>query len=271
MSSLVSICIPTYNRCDRVIKAVESALGQTYEMIEVIVSDNGSDCDVISALSMYPSVVVLREEVNRGMNANWNKCIDAANGDYVILLSDDDLLHPTMVTELLEGLIVNSCSIAYGLTSNQTSTGFEFIESGEAFVNEYLSSNRVVFPSACLVERKLLVDIDGYPEVGNALDVASLLMMASKASAIYAANKVLCEYAIHEGNDTFQLSSLESKFLLEKFLISNLSRSLTKKIRYYVRRGIVYWCLSAFKRGDFKSGFIGLMKFVKKNSHEGRR
>jgi glycosyltransferase involved in cell wall biosynthesis len=39
---LVSIGIPTWNRSDRLIKSIESVLSQSYENIEVLVSDNAS-------------------------------------------------------------------------------------------------------------------------------------------------------------------------------------------------------------------------------------
>jgi glycosyltransferase involved in cell wall biosynthesis len=48
---LVSIGIPTYNRRQYAIRAVNSVLSQTYANIEVVVSDNASTDDTIKHLS----------------------------------------------------------------------------------------------------------------------------------------------------------------------------------------------------------------------------
>lgn len=39
----VSVIIPTYNRCSTILKSVESVLGQSYENLECIIVDDGSD------------------------------------------------------------------------------------------------------------------------------------------------------------------------------------------------------------------------------------
>lgn len=39
----VSVIIPTYNRCDTILKSIESVLGQSYENLECIVVDDCSD------------------------------------------------------------------------------------------------------------------------------------------------------------------------------------------------------------------------------------
>ena len=49
----VSIGIPTYNRSSYLKTAIDSALCQTYNNLEIIVSNNGSNDDTIEVLSNY--------------------------------------------------------------------------------------------------------------------------------------------------------------------------------------------------------------------------
>ena len=93
---LVSIGIPTYNRAALLEHALGSALGQTYEHLEVVVSDNASTDDtewVLHARARHdPRLRIVRQPENRGLTANFNAVYEAVRGDYVLLLSDDDWL-----------------------------------------------------------------------------------------------------------------------------------------------------------------------------------
>lgn len=99
---VISIGIPTYNRREYLMNAVCSALAQTYENIEVIISDNASSDDTWEHLATIQDVRVrlVRHTHNIGMTANFNSTLDAATGEFFLLLSDDDLLTPTAIEEL---------------------------------------------------------------------------------------------------------------------------------------------------------------------------
>ena len=94
-----SICIPTYNRSELVVNAINSAIDQDYHNIEVIVVDNNSEQRHLDHLLTHCKnlsdrrVKIHVNEKNLGMFGNWNKCLELASGDYITILSDDDLLH----------------------------------------------------------------------------------------------------------------------------------------------------------------------------------
>lgn len=89
----LSILIPTWNRVDEVIRAVES-VGASFEDIEVIVVDNASDYKISDRLKTLFSdkdhVKFFRNEKNIGMVKNWNECISYAKGEWMGLLCSDD-------------------------------------------------------------------------------------------------------------------------------------------------------------------------------------
>ena len=91
---LVSICIPTYNRADMVGKAIESALDQTYQNIEVIVVDNASTDNTEEIVASYddPRLKYFGNDENVGIFGNFNRCIDLYNGDFLHILHSDDFI-----------------------------------------------------------------------------------------------------------------------------------------------------------------------------------
>lgn len=96
-SPKVSIVIPTYNRPDLLRRAVESALIQTYENIEIIVVDDHSDYDLVSLRKEYPIVKFYRNGKNRGGCYSRNRGIREASGEYINFLDDDDELFPKKI------------------------------------------------------------------------------------------------------------------------------------------------------------------------------
>jgi glycosyltransferase involved in cell wall biosynthesis len=104
-SPKVTVAIPTLNRVGYLKLALESVLQQTYDNIEIIVSDNASADATSEYLSTIfdPRLRLLRHHKTIPMTDNWNACVAAATGDYFLLLSDDDLLKPDAIRELVAG------------------------------------------------------------------------------------------------------------------------------------------------------------------------
>jgi glycosyltransferase involved in cell wall biosynthesis len=91
---LVSIIIPTRNRPNHVLRAVRSALAQTYTNIEVVVAVDGPDTETISvlrALGLDESVLhIVTIPCNVGGADARNIGIKASHGEWIALLDDDD-------------------------------------------------------------------------------------------------------------------------------------------------------------------------------------
>ena len=97
---LVTIGLPTYNRADGFLRsAIECALAQTYDHLEVVVSDNCSADDTQAVVASYADsrIRYTRHATNIGANANFNYCLDTAQGDYFLLFHDDDRIDPDFV------------------------------------------------------------------------------------------------------------------------------------------------------------------------------
>jgi hypothetical protein len=94
--SRVSIVITSYNYADYVGEAVESALAQTHQDVEVIAVDDGSSDASPSVLRRYEADGVrLVFQENRGQGAAFNAGFMLTSGGIVIFLDSDDMLLPT--------------------------------------------------------------------------------------------------------------------------------------------------------------------------------
>lgn len=106
---LVSVGIPTYERARSLERAIDSALSQTYERLELVISDNASadgTSDLCEAVCKRDGRVrYLRQPTNRGPTANFNTLFAAMRGDFVMLLSDDDWLADDYVAVCLAELL----------------------------------------------------------------------------------------------------------------------------------------------------------------------
>ena len=94
---MISVIMLTYNREQLVSCAIESILGQSYRDYEFIIVDNGSTDESGQIADRYAAQdnrirVIHRERGNIG--AGRNTGLDAARGEYITFIDDDDWAEP---------------------------------------------------------------------------------------------------------------------------------------------------------------------------------
>ena len=91
MNPKVSVIIPTYNRATKVRNAIDSALGQTFSDLEVIVVDDGSSDGTGEILQeAYGNRIRYFAQENQGASAARNKGLAEARGEWIAFLDSDD-------------------------------------------------------------------------------------------------------------------------------------------------------------------------------------
>lgn len=110
----LTIAIPTYNRAEDLMTALQSLFDQEGispgdPMIEVLVSDNASTDSTPQRVSEAQvrcpwAFVSRRNPENLGFSGNLQALFEAAQGDYVFLLSDDDALEKGCLRRVLKEL-----------------------------------------------------------------------------------------------------------------------------------------------------------------------
>lgn len=102
---LVSICIPTYNGGKYIEEALNSAINQTYNNLEIIISDDASVDRTIEIIDKYKNLTLIPfyiyNHLPNGIGGNWNNCVRNANGDYIKFLFQDDTLESTCIEKMI--------------------------------------------------------------------------------------------------------------------------------------------------------------------------
>jgi glycosyltransferase involved in cell wall biosynthesis len=91
--------IPTYNYGRYLRRAIESALGQSYRDVEVVVVDDGSTDETRDVASGFGADVRYVYQDNRGPGSARNRGLNEAAGEVVAFLDSDDYFAPTHVEE----------------------------------------------------------------------------------------------------------------------------------------------------------------------------
>ncbi len=109
---LVTVVIPCHNLAAYVGEAIESALAQTYEPVEVLVIDDGSADDSASVIAPYADRVRIITQEETGLERAYNRAVSEAGGEYLARLDADDVLEPRYLEELW-GALEGSPDAAY--------------------------------------------------------------------------------------------------------------------------------------------------------------
>lgn len=106
---LVCICIPTYNAAVTVHETLQSILHQTYLNLVVHISDNASTDETVQIIEAMKDsrVTIHRNAENVGGEANFNRCIQLAEGKYTAIFHADDVYELDMIAKQVAFLEAN--------------------------------------------------------------------------------------------------------------------------------------------------------------------
>lgn len=108
MQASVSVVMCTYQGAAFVKAQVQSILAQTYPLHEIIVLDDASTDNTYGLLqelaSLDTSIQLYRNDTNIGYNANFEKGIRMASGDYIAIADQDDIWEPEKISKMMQAL-----------------------------------------------------------------------------------------------------------------------------------------------------------------------
>jgi len=104
---LLTISIPTFNRADLLARLITSIVSQPGfgPSVELLICDNCSQDETSDVVHQFqksaPSIRYVRNDSNIGPDRNFLKCFSEANGKYVWIMGDDDVIEPGGISFLL--------------------------------------------------------------------------------------------------------------------------------------------------------------------------
>lgn len=93
---LISICIPAYKKPQYVVRLLQSILQQTFQQVEVVISDDSPDEDIKEAIEPYTnrlSIQYFHNQPALRSPRNWNAALDKGKGELLVLMHQDDWYH----------------------------------------------------------------------------------------------------------------------------------------------------------------------------------
>lgn len=105
MYPLVSIVIPVYNGEDYLKEAIDSALGQSYPKVEIIVVNDGSVDGTEQVAKSYGKKIRYIYKENGGVSSALNVGIKNMTGEYFCWLSHDDVFYPYKIEVQMRALL----------------------------------------------------------------------------------------------------------------------------------------------------------------------
>jgi len=217
----VTIAIPTYNRASWLDECLRTTLAQSYDNFEVLVSDNASTDGTAEQLKKIDNarLRVLTQQQNIGLIPNWNACLAAAKGEYIIFVSDDDRIAPwlldrcvslvdadpdvAMVVALSKSHLAEEDLTIPATTSKKFKTG---VWSGVGILQEYLQNHISASMCTIMIRTETLRGRGGFPSAWpHAADTAGWapILLTGKAGLV---NEYCGTCGIHGASETSKFS-----------------------------------------------------------------
>ncbi len=274
---LVSCIIPSYKRCDTVVRAIESVLSQTYKNVEVCLVDDNEPGDKFSiklkeSLKIYSSDKRVRyisqnKHINGAVARNVG--IMASKGMYICFLDDDDEWMPEkierQVSFLMENPEYNAVTTLWMECSNNQIIRKCPIYSTNDFTFKIFLREIVVFTSTVLLSASAIKKTKCFDEKLLRHQDLQFLIDSNKVCKF----GVVEEYLVKINNDS-RINRPNTKKLIEykkNFFhsVSDSYNSFDKKKKGRIKRAHYYEiCFQALKEKRF---MLALVYFLKAGIH----
>ena len=204
----VSVVIPSYNSSAYITRAVESALNQTYDNLEVIVSDDASTDDTCALVRKTddPRVRLLEHTEKSSAASVRNSAIDVATGRYIAFLDSDDYWLPDKLTVQISKMQAASKSFSYTSFIAKSKTGEVLIDVQEQVDYKTLLKGNIIGTSTVVYDAGALGKMY-MPSLPMTEDYATWLNILRQCGSGLGICEPLTYYTIRSG-------SLSSRFVV---------------------------------------------------------
>ncbi len=176
---LVSVICLCYNHEKYVQEAIQSVLDQSYPAVQLIVLDDASTDQSVTAIrsmiANHPSINFVLHETNQGYTRSLNKALSYASGEFIVDLAADDILLSSRIEEGVNALIkggtkygvnfsdaeiINEQGISIGFHSDK----YPHYTIPEGDIYKEMISRYFVCAPTMLFRKKVIEQLGGYDE-----------------------------------------------------------------------------------------------------------
>lgn len=205
----ISVVIPTYNRANYILQALESVFAQTYKDYEVVVIDDGSTDGTQALLKPLIDNGTIRcyQNPGRGVSAARNFGVENANGKHLAFLDSDDLFLPAKLEKqiaLIEqrpeiGMVhshyakFNDAGEDLGLRDTSRYQGAIY----PGLLNQW---DILMAPSCTLIPKTVFEEVGGYDEAMRWAEDLDLWRRIAQRYPLDLVPEVLTRVRVHSDN-----------------------------------------------------------------------
>ena len=268
MKPLVSIIIPTYQRCNNLKIALNSVLSQTYSNYEVLIMDDGSTDGTREMVHSFKDPrIFYKWQQNSGGPANpRNRGIKFAKGNWIAFLDSDDIWKPNKLkicmkhTNSQADLIYHDLEI---LSNKHKIFGRKLARTRKLtkpILTDLLVNDNLICNSSVVVRKNLLDKVGGINEHKNlvaAEDYNTWLRIARLTDQFIYLPHSLGYYFIHSDSLSNKDMSVPGKYAVKEFLgILNAQQELKLEARIRYNSGRFNYLNSNFEKAKKELLFV---------------
>ncbi len=251
MNELVSIVIPTYKRPGMLKRAIDSCLNQTYSNIEIlIVDDNNPDTsgrkkteDFMQEYKSNKKVRYIKRDSNGGGCLSRNTGIEAANGEYLAFLDDDDYFFENKIEKQLNFMKKNNLDASFSgsetydeniskIVKTQTHANFEKYDN----ILVYHLVEMIVSPQTFMYKTEVIKSLGGFDNVSAGQEYYLMYKTIINDYKIGCIHDVLTRICIHSGE---RITTSKNKVVAEKNLL-RLKKQHFDILTFKQKRQVIY-------------------------------
>lgn len=201
---MISIVMLTYNRETLIGRAIESVLAQTYPSFEFIIVDNGStdrSGQIADDYAAKDSRIRVIHRARGNIGAGRNTGLDAARGEYIAFIDDDDWAEPDFLEFLLNLAEENRADAAICGAADKVFDEKKIMTAEEALIElMWRKKYNMAFPTK-LFRRELMENLR-FPEDGAYDDIALMYHVLAEAKVVAYHGLPKYTFYRHEGNNS---------------------------------------------------------------------
>ncbi|RHX84616.1 glycosyltransferase family 2 protein [Leptospira stimsonii] len=261
MNSLpITVVIPTYNREEKVLKAIKSVLRQTGLPQEILIVDDGSTDATVSNIRERFSNSLERIRIlsleHRGVSFARNRGVEEARNDWIAFLDSDDEWLPEKLKrqwETLQGLpqirILQSLEI--WIRNGKRVNPPDYLQKKDGWIFDKSLEFCAVTPSSVLLRKDLYLENGGMDEDLPACEDYDLWLRISSQNPIaLLSEELLIRYGGHEDQLSFRYPVMD-RFRIYSILKLLNTQLLTEKQREQAK-AILFIKWNVLRQGRIK-------------------
>ncbi|UMB55470.1 glycosyltransferase [Lutibacter sp. A64] len=286
---LVSIIVITYNSSNYVLETLESAKAQTYQNIELIISDDCSTDNTVTVCEEWlqknkdrfvrTQLITVKE--NTGIPKNCNRGLYAAKGEWVKLIAGDDALMANCIKDNIEFVKSDSrikfCFSDYeaykdtfedsnlvNYKNDSDARSKQFSELNNEFQLKVMIRNIVLHGPATFYKRNKFLEMGGYDESYSFVeDRLTFFNWLKAGNKFYYLPKKTIKYRINDNSITNK--NLVNNSYINDFFIKFRDLIYEKFYSYFTFKEKVYFHVRYkyylfFKKDDNLNFFIKVFR-----------